>query len=286
MSAKSLFLAVMVLASVACNQNGGAFPSFTPGDKVTSNQVLPNPETMDLNTENYLGRVESDAGNSSQERDEWNSTRERANDAFNNELGDFPEFGVLNQILENAAQIDLTVGDDGILRADFQVQFEFLGNPIVFDVEMSIFPNVQTGFIETTLVLNGIKRLFVTHDLQITQVNTTIFNADEEPAAEVTFRREDQDFGIRFVNLNNNNEIVVTADRDALFLERDKDSDGFGNSNFEVQVLVETNEFFGQAVATVPFLGAIDFCFGNRRLEDLGCNEIEPILPEVPGFPE
>lgn len=285
MSRKSLTLGA-ALALVACNNAGNNPFNFTPGERVSSVQVLPTPDTMDLNSENYLGTVEANAGSSAESRDEWNSTRERTGDAFGDELEGFPEFAVLNGILEAAADIDLTVGEDGILRFEDNITLNFFGNSLTFLLELEIFPNQALGQIETTISLDGTKRIFMTHDLQITEVDTVIFDAEEAPRAEVTFRRDQQDFGLRFLNLNNNNEIVVTADRNGLFLERDKDSDGFGNSNFEVQVLVETNQFFGKALATVPFLGTLDFCFGNRRLEDANCNEIEEVLPGTPGFPE
>lgn len=259
------------LFSFGCNLGGGIRPASS--------------EVLDYRVDdNQLQSVEDDAdaqgGAGNADQSAWNELRSRARELFQSELDG--DFGLPLAILEQVNEIDLEVQADQTVTANFEVNTPFLAQGV--DVAATLRINQQTQKIDDEFVVEGVKRLTVSHDLFSTTADAVIFNADEEPIFTAAFDRTDDALNLLIANANNENSFLLNVDRDELFLGREKDHDGQISENFEFQARVNTDQLAGRFDAKIIFIGNISVCFGESpegQLDRLGCDEIDPKVNEI-----
>ena len=253
---------IFLLLFLFTNSCGQPEQEFDNNVVAASNYIRYN--IFDYEVDKRLTNIQQQAA-PADDRSSWETTVEDIRNNFQGQLGE--DFEIPSKIASNAADIDLRFQDDGTLLGKFEMPFR--GDSL--DITLHVRPNEETGLIEDTIFINKLPRVEITHDFDVTTAKAFILDPDQTRKFEVDFERTEDTITVQFLNLFNDNAFNIVIDEEILFVERDVNNNGFGTNNFELQLRINTDDFAGRFDIIVPFLGHLNFCFGEGDLASVQC---------------
>lgn len=266
---------ILFAASLLAGCFESPFAGFKVGDRVKGSTYGAPISCVDYRADGtFLAPLDN-----SQKRglDGFQEVRARVQELFDSELE--PDFGIPVAVLETLNAVELEVVDNETIFASFPVPFQ----DDEINVDATIRVNKDTRRLEDEFVVNGIKRFTVAHDLFGTVANATIFNKDAEPIFNADFSRTGEAISLLIANANNENSFLIEADRNSLFLGREKDHNGDITKNFEFQLRANTDNVAGQFDAKIIFIGSLQICFGKDEAGQVGRAECGDVASEIEG---